>query len=188
MAQRTYRGGGGSGFTFFPAGTYPLRVHAHSDEISGTDGSPMILLKMDLINTAKKQAHKCREYLIIRDDMGWKMEKVLVAFKIKHSKILVSETEDENGELVELFDYTFDPDDFIGKAIMADIVVTRSPNKKEPGKFYTNYNIEQYRELIAVDPDWPISPWIEQPKSNQGGGGSAANQAGISAANDDDPF
>ena len=187
MAQRTYRGGGGSGFQYFPDGTYTIRVYAHSDEVSGTDGSPMILLKMDLIDVAKKIAHKCREYLIIRDDMGWKMAKVLEAFKIRHDKVLVSSKTNERGEIDEIFDYTFDPDDFIGKAIIVDMELSRTPNPKKPGKFFTNYNIINYHEIVPVDPDWPVSPWIEQPKDNAGGGQRTVGAGGASV-DDDTPF
>ncbi len=168
MTQRTYRGGGSS-FQLFPAGTYPLRCHGYSDEKSNTDGSDMILLQLDVINVAKGKAHKAREYLIMREDMAWKLQKVLDAFKIEYNKVLVESRTNEEGDLEEIFDYTFDPDNFIGKIIMADITVQRRPNKKRPGEFFRNYSIEQYHELVSPDPDWPVSPWIEERESSEGG-------------------
>lgn len=184
MSQRTIRGKGGSGFKWFPDATYPLRCH-EIKETKSLAGNDMIELHCDIIHNGS--AHKVREFLVLSENMAWKLEQLMKAWGVPFEKVLIDEKmNEERQEMESIFDFTFDPNEFIGRCVEADIVVSSKPSREDKSRIVRFYAIEQYRDRLTADPNWPESAWLEKvSKSNSTG---PKTVTGNGAEEDDTPF
>ena len=189
MAESSLRGKAGAGFKAFPDATYSLRCHSVIENKKSSKGNMMHVLQIDIINTALGQAHKIREFIVLREDMGWKLDQLLKAWKVPHNREVINKTfNEETQQHEEECDWTFDPQDFVNRAVNADIISVTEPRRDKPDEMMTFYKIEQYREVIEADPAWPRSPWVSKKSQDNGGSSTVRTNGAVEDSDDDLPF
>lgn len=181
--------GGGGGFAMFPDGEYPIRCHKIKKTTSRV-GNPMYVLECDVING--NRAHRCKEHLVLIPSCTFILERTLQAWGVTFTKELFEKKlNEQTGKLDEIFDFEFEPQDFVGKAVRADVEVVTKPAPDDPEKIIRWYQITNIWEAIAPDPNWPTSPWLEKKegKPSSAGMGSEPKVTTGSGMDDDDlPF